>query len=704
MTHEQEPDQVWRSSVGPQENITEYPGLLLAALVESCQDAIISKNLQGVITSWNPAAVRLLGYTADEMIGQSILRIIPLHLQSEETEIIRKMTAGEQIGHYETVRLRKDGSTLPVSLTLSPVRDYFGAVIGVSKILRDMTLEKRGEESRLMLAAIVDSSDYAIIGKDLAGRVTSWNLAASAMFGYTATEMIGQPILKLVPEKLQAEEIDIMTRVQMGQKIEHLRTVRRRKDGSEIDISSIISPIRDTSGKIIGTSRMDRDISVEKVREEQLTHFSQHDQLTGLPNRRLMKDRLGVMLAQTERNGCLCAVMVLDINRFKEINDHYGHHIGDELLIEIANRLKSTLRNVDTVSRVGGDEFIILVSELQSPQQAMIVAKKIGNTFSRPFQFSNDLSIQTSASIGICMSSLGKGDENLLLRMADSAMYHAKASPKGPQIEFYSQEIAHNEFRRREIVIALQESLQTGGFHLTYQPIVDMSSGAVFGFEALIRMQNDRVGLVSPNEFIPIAEETGLIQRVGLWVIKTACQAIGELNRTLGSAFSISVNLSVKQMYDETLLSVIAKALEDNKLERGHLGIEITEGVLMEDTPHILHVLNSLRTLGVLIDIDDFGTGFSNIHYLWSFPIDRLKLDRSIISSLSSHPSSSVVAKAIISLAHQLNISVVAEGIETQEQAQIIKDAGCDLAQGYYFARPAPLDVFKTSYAHQTKE
>ena len=255
-----------------------------------------------------------------------------------------------------------------------------------------------------MLAAIVDGSDYAIIGKDLAGRVTSWNLAASAMFGYTATEMIGQPILKLVPEKLQAEEIDIMTRVQMGQKIEHLRTVRRRKDGSEIDISSIISPIRDTSGKIIGTSRMDRDISVEKVREEQLTHFSQHDQLTGLPNRRLMKDRLGVMLAQTERNGCLCAVMVLDINRFKEINDHYGHHIGDELLIEIANRLKSTLRNVDTVSRVGGDEFIILVSELQSPQQAMIVAKKIGNTFSRPFQFSNDLSIQTSASIGICMS------------------------------------------------------------------------------------------------------------------------------------------------------------------------------------------------------------------------------------------------------------------------------------------------------------
>lgn len=694
MTHEEEANQVWPSSVDPQDNINEYPGLLLAALVESCEDAIISKNLHGVITSWNPAATRLFGYAAEEIIGQAILRIIPEELHFEEAEMIDRIRAGERIEHHETVRIKKDGSRIPVSLTLSPIRDYLGTVVGVSKILRDLTEKKRNEQTQLRLAAIVESSEYAIIGKDMSGTITSWNAAATTMFGYTAREMIGQPILKLIPEELHAEEIDILNKLHLGQKIEHFRTTRVRKDGSKMDISLTISPIRDNTGRIIGSSKIVRDISIEKRYEEQLAHFSQHDQLTDLPNRQLMHDRLEMMLAQAERNGHECAVMVMDLDHFKEVNDHHGHHIGDELLVETANRLKVALRKVDTVSRVGGDEFIILISELHGRQDALLVAEKLRDALTRPFLLSNDVVANVSASIGICMNNPGSVDGDALLRMADTAMYHAKAVD-GHRIEFYSLEIARHEFRRREIVVALQEALQTEGFNLEYQPIVDIRSGAVLGFEALIRMQNHRVGTVPPYEFIPIAEETGLIRPIGAWVIRKACQTIGDLNRELGSTFFISVNLSPKQLQDENLLSIIETALKDNSLSRGQLEIEITEGVLMKDSPTILRFLHALRALGVLVDIDDFGTGFSNISYLWHFPIDRLKLDRSIVNSLSSHPESSVIAKAIIALAHQLNITVIAEGIETPEQAEVLKSAECDLAQGYFFAKPAPIETHR---------
>lgn len=694
MTHKPEADQLWPRMVTPQDDIMEYPGLLLAAIVESCEDAIISKSLSGLVTSWNRAAVRLLGYTAEEMIGQPILRLIPEELRTEELEILRRIALGERIEHYETVRVRKDGGRIDVCLSISPIRDYLGAIVGASKIMRDLAPERRREEAQARLAAIVESSEYAIVGKDMNGTITSWNAAAAAMFGYAEQEMIGQPILKLVPEELHPQEAEILNKLRRGLKIEHFRTVRVRRDGSRVDVSLTISPIKDAQGRVIGSSKIARDISAEKRREEQLAHFSYHDQLTGLPNRQLMHDRLGMMLAQAERNSLPCAVMVLDLNKFKEVNDQHGHPAGDRLLVETARRLKACLREVDTVCRIGGDEFVILVSSLPGPEDALLVAKKLRESLGLPFLVSADIAVRIGVSIGICMNTPGNRDGAMLLRMADTAMYHAKSSNSG-QIEFYSGAIARHELRRSQIISATQEALQTDGFRLDYQPIVDMRSGSVLGFECLIRMHHPRIGIVQPNEFIPIAEETGMIRRIGAWVIGKACQDVGELNRTLGAAFSIAVNLSPKQFQDESLLGVIEAALRDNNLGRGQLEIEITEGVLMKDSPDILRFLHSLRAMGVLIDIDDFGTGFSNISYLWRFPIDRLKLDRSIVGSLNSHPESSVVAKAIIALAHQLNISVIAEGIETPEQAAIVKNAACDFAQGFHFARPAPLEDHK---------
>jgi diguanylate cyclase (GGDEF)-like protein/PAS domain S-box-containing protein len=694
MRLEPETDQIGPDIADPLRDILQYPSFLLSAIVESCEDAIISKNLSGIVSSWNAAAVRIFGYSAAEMIGQSILRIIPPELQGEEVEILNKIKAGERIDHYETVRVDKHGAKLDVSLTISPVRNYLGGIIGSSKIVRDISSERRCEEARFRLAAIVESSEQAIIGKDTNGIITSWNSAASATFGYTAEEVIGQPILRLIPKELHAEEAGILEKIRSGIRIDHLRTKRIKKNGDEIHISLSVSPIKNSAGQIIGSSKIARDISIEVLHEEQLAHLSQHDQLTGLPNRQLLNDRLQMMLARAERDDAQCAVMVLNLNLFKAVNDQYGHHIGDELLVQTADRLTSSLRAVDTVSRMGGDEFIILVSELVGPKDALVVARKLRSQFNKPFVLSNDITAKINASIGICMNSKSECDGESLLRMADTAMHRAK-SGGGDQIELFTEEIARHESRRRAIVVALREAVRAKEFTLEYQPIVDLRSGDTRGLECLLRLHSRRMGNISPSEFIPIAEATGLIEPIGEWVIHHGCQTIGSLNRELGTAFFISINLSPRQLQQHDLLATIEHALVNNNVKPDWLVAEITEGVLMQDCLQITHVLEGLRRLGVRIAIDDFGTGFSNISYLWHFAVDRLKLDRSMISSLSQCTESSVVTKAIIALAHQLKMSVVAEGVETLDQADILKNADCDFAQGYLFSKPAPLSVIK---------
>jgi len=279
-------------------------------------------------------------------------------------------------------------------------------------------------------------------------------------------------------------------------------------------------------------------------------------------------------------------------------------------------------------------------------------------------------------------------------------MYRAK-SAGGDQAQFYSEEIAQGEFRRREIVVALHEALRAEKFTLVYQPIIDLGSGATLGLECLLRLSCDRMGIIAPSEFIPIAEETGMIQPIGVWVFNKACQAISSLNRELNTALFISVNLSPRQLQEHDLLGVIEAAVSGNKLDPARVEVEITEGVLMPDLPEVVELLNGLRRVGVRIVIDDFGTGFSNIAYLWHFPIDRLKLDRSMIRGICGHSGSAVVTKATIALAHQLGISVIAEGVETLDQADVLRSADCDLAQGFYFSRPEPMNVIKSHLIRQ---
>lgn len=702
MTIDPDSDRLWPQTADPQNDILEYPALLLSALVQSCEDAIISKNLKGIVTSWNPAAVRLLGYTAEEMVGQPILRIIPPELHGEEAEILRRVGAGERIERYETERVAKDGRKLEVSLTISPIFDYLDKVVGASKIMREISLQKRTHELQSRLAAIVDSSNDAIIGKNTDGIITSWNAAASALFGYKPDEMIGQSNLRLIPKELHAEEEEILQKLKSGLRIEHFRTKRIRKNGEIIDISLTISPIKDSNGRVIGSSKIARDISLEKGREERLNYLSSHDQLTGLLNRYLLYDRLEMMLAQAKRNNTQCAVLALDIDHFKYVNDHHGHHAGDELLIKVAARLKSSLRAADTVSRMGGDEFTILISELHGPQDALLVAEKLMRQLRKPYVLSSDTIITITVSIGICMHSEDAQDGESLLLRSDTALYWSKSSG-GDQVQFFSEEFAHQQFRRGEIVTALREALRAEKFSVEYQPIVDLRTGSNLGVECLLRLENGHMGKVAPSEFIPIAEETGLIEPIGAWVLEKACQTISALNRELNSELFVSVNFSPKQLQQPELLRTIERVLITNDLKPARLEVEITEGVLMQDSPQIVQFLEGLRRVGVRISIDDFGTGFSNISYLWHFSVDRLKLDRSMIKGLGSYAGSAVVTKALIALAHQLGISVIAEGVETIEQAEILKSADCDLAQGYFFSRPEPIGVIK-NYLTRSKE
>jgi diguanylate cyclase (GGDEF)-like protein len=441
------------------------------------------------------------------------------------------------------------------------------------------------------------------------------------------------------------------------------------------------------------------DVSERKRREEYVSHISQHDSLTGLPTRQLLFDRLDGMLARADRYQSRCALLMIDLDHFKRVNDSLGHHTGDQLLIQVAERFRSTLRAVDTVARMGGDEFVILLSDLNGPADATLVAEKLRAAVVRPFTLPEQTTVAIDASMGICMYPDYAQDAQSMLKNADLAMYYAKSNG-GSKIALFSENIAQLAHEKEEIEYGLRESLRTGNFELHYQPEVDLQSGETVGLEALLRWRSPRLGSISPVKFIPIAEEAGLIQPIGTWVMNKACEDIRKINDHLGKSLFISVNLSPYQLEQSDLLAVVEQALKVNGLAPDRLEVEITEGVLMKDSPKANSALDALRNLGVRIAIDDFGAGFSSMSYLLRFSVDRLKIDRSFVRNCSTESNSSTVTGAIIALAHQLKLSVIAEGVETMEQVEFLKAAGCDLAQGFYYSRPVPLSAL-TALQHE---
>jgi len=424
----------------------------------------------------------------------------------------------------------------------------------------------------------------------------------------------------------------------------------------------------------------------------QLRHLATHDMLTGLPNRVLLDDRLEQGIVHAEREGHGFAVAVVDLDRFKQVNDSCGHQAGDELLKEVAQRLLGVARSIDTVARLGGDEFVMILDRLGNQKDAEIVANRVVEALRQPLQ-TGGVELHTSASIGFAFFPADGNSVDALMANADAAMYHAKQRGRN-NVQYFSAGMSAATQHKATLMNSLHEALRLQQFELHYQPKIDTRSGAIHGAEALIRWRHPERGLIPPLEFIPLAEEGGLIEAIGEWVVREACRQARAWQLEGLEPIRVAVNLSAFQFRQGTLLQMIKSALADFGLDPRLLEVEITESALMGDPEESVLILEQLSKMGVLVSVDDFGTGYSSMSYLRRFPIDKLKIDRSFIKELSSRPDDASIVRAIVSLAHSLRLKVVAEGVETPEQLALLKSLGCDQYQGYHYSAAVPAADF----------
>jgi diguanylate cyclase (GGDEF)-like protein/PAS domain S-box-containing protein len=465
-----------------------------------------------------------------------------------------------------------------------------------------------------------------------------------------------------------------------------------RRNGERFWEQLIVTPIKDTKADTTGFLILGEDISIRKRYERQLLRQANYDILTGLPNRMLALDRLKLALAQARRESTEVGVMFLDLDNFKHINDTLGHDAGDTLLIEAARRISSCLRGNSTVARLGGDEFLVILPGLQSAEVSSQVAERILETFSMPYQL-NSHEVYVITSIGIAAFPADSDNSSELMQHADAAMYQAKRKGKSDYVHF-SPEMSEISHERLQLESRLRRALQQGEFELFYQPIVDTSDGNLLAAEALLRWNSPEIGLIMPDRFIPLAEETGLITAIGEWVIQQACQAAMTWKNQLGRDVGISVNISPRQFRNASFVASVVNALSTTGLAAEFLELEITERLTLDNSIETAQILRELDEHGVRLSIDDFGTGYSALSYLKSYPFDTLKIDKSFVQDAIKDPDDAALVSAIINMAHSMGLRLIAEGVEEEEQIQFLQKAGCDYAQGCLYSQPLPAIEF----------
>ncbi|WP_434517148.1 EAL domain-containing protein [Dechloromonas sp. ARDL1] len=567
-------------------------------------------------------------------------------------------------------------------------------VIGTSQ---DVTGQHEMTSRMLLLASAVQYSGEAILMTDAENRIVEVNQAFTRLTGYEASEAIGRN-----PSFLSAGRTTRQEYAQLWSSLaEHDfwqgEIWDRRKDGAVYPKWMSISVIRDDDGGVRYYVAHFTDISSERAAEERLHHIAHHDVLTGLFNRFSLKGHLDQALAAARRDATKVALLFIDLDRFKVINDTLGHHIGDLLLIEVARRLELCVRDSDVVARLGGDEFVIMLTGVAQSSAVATVAEKLVFNIGCSYQIEG-FDLYTSPSIGIAIYPTDGPDGETLMKNADAAMYHAKMAGRN-NFQFFDQKMNDAAVDRLKIENSLRQALANQEFRLHYQPVIDVLSGRVRGVEALVRWQHPEQGLLSPMRFIGVAEETGLIQPLGEWVIWEACRQLAEFKVAGVTDFRMAINISAVQMRNGNLPLLVRGVMEAYDLKPADLMFEITESVAMEQPTETVRILDLLNAMGVCIAIDDFGTGYSSLSYLHMFPISHLKLDRSFVEEIGNGTDGSVICDATIGLAHSLGLKVVAEGVETQAQLDYLQQLRCDMVQGYLFSRPLPanevLDVIR---------
>jgi diguanylate cyclase (GGDEF)-like protein/PAS domain S-box-containing protein len=539
-------------------------------------------------------------------------------------------------------------------------------------------------------AKLLDLAHDAILVWDLkTGAIRFWNRGSEELYGWSSEDVLGrtpQAVLQThFPRPLAEINAELIrTRHWEGE------LIHTRRDGTSVVVASRWALQTDDDGQPRAVLGINSDITSRKDAEAALEHQALHDSLTGLPNRTLFRDRLERALAIADRHDRSVAVLFLDLDNFKIINDSLGHQAGDSLLVEVAQRLRDCLRTSDTVARLGGDEFTLLLAEISHEAEAQIVAERIGRALRQPVRI-GERDVFVSASIGVALSVPRRTHVDGLLRNADVAMYRSKAAGKARH-SMFDAEMNRLAMDRLELETDLRQALANGEFKIYYQPIHTLADGRLTEVEALLRWDRPGHGLMSPAAFIPLAEETGLVVPIGRWVINEACRQARAWNTAYRSELIMSVNLSARQFQDPALLSDIEAAIAETGLDPRNLRLEVTETVAMHDVEATVSKLQALKGLGIQLAIDDFGTGYSSLGYLKRFPVDSLKIDRSFIEGLGVDVQDTAIVQSVVALAKVLRLTVVGEGIENAAQAAHLEAIGCEHGQGYLFARPQPAE------------
>lgn len=710
---------------------------MLASIADYAPGLVTVYNIQtGEFLYVNNSITRILGYQPEDFINGGVNFVNSLIHPDDMQEILSQ----NQIVQLDASNLNEGLSDQPVMSFEFRIKDKSGnwqwlrtegnaftrdkngqveTVLNISlnisdhklkeKQLTDLTQDfetkfikqtqdlRQSENMYRNLIQVIE--DYAIFHLDPNGQVTSWNEGIGKILGYSESEVIGLPISVFFTAVDQKNDIHM-------KELEDARTlgtvindgIRVRKDGTTFYAVTTLTPIWNESGELEGFSKTMRDITELKEAQETIRYHALHDILTGLGNRKALDENFHLSKSLAIRNGNKIGMIFLDLDRFKTINDTLGHGIGDLVLKEMAQRLKAAVRDIDVVARLGGDEFVILINEVNSPQSMHKVATKISNAIA-PVARIEDHSLHVTASMGIAMFPNDGQDIYTLLKNADTAMYRAKDAGRN-RFKFYDYSMNLQSGSRLSLEQDLRTAVINGELHMDYQPFIDVKTGKVGGVESLLRWQHPKLGNILPSDFIPLAEETGMIVSIGKWILNTVCTEAKQFIYQ-DKPLKVTINLSGRQFAETELVNTVSKVLKETKFEPDYLEFEITESVAMENIVRSTTKLAELKALGVDIAIDDFGTGYSSLSYLKRFPVGKLKIDRSFIKHAMTDTQDSAIIQAIISMGQTLGLTVCAEGVEDEQQLQLLRAMGCDLAQGYLISKPLPAPMLEEWLAKQ---
>ncbi|RNB50877.1 bifunctional diguanylate cyclase/phosphodiesterase [Brevibacillus gelatini] len=649
---------------------------------------------RGIILRANEQFCRISKYRRSELLGQDHRLLNSGYHPKSFFKQMWKCIGSGKVWRGEIRNQAKDGSLYWVDTTIVPLVNAEGKIYQYVSIRNDITARKQMEEevrkSEELYRLIAENTSDIISMINVEGDFLYLSPAHKAVFGHDMPDERFHNLFEWIVES----DRDILAYA-----IQHTYSTRKEytvecrlqtRKAKTIWTESKINPILDEEGNVSKLLLVTRDITDRKQSEELIHHLAYHDPLTDLPNRRMYVQHLSREIMHAKRFQSNLAVLFLDLDRFKDVNDSFGHDVGDLLLVEVSNRLRQCLRPGDVVARLGGDEFTVLFSQLNDREEAAVLADQIMNALQAPFEFHGH-SFNVSCSIGIALFPQDGDNAEDLLKRADTALYTVKSHGKNGY-EFFDPTMEAKSLERILMENELRKAIEQEQFQIYYQPKIDIVSGTLTGMEALVRWVHPELGVISPNRFIPIAEDTGMILSLGEWILRQACRQ-NKMWHDQGYSLKVSVNLSGKQIYQKDFVDMIKNILQETGLPAEKLELEITESIFMK-LEEATTVLQQIRDIGIHISIDDFGTGYSSFSYIKSLPVDTIKIDASFIRDIHYNQESQAIVKAIVTIAQSLNMNVIAEGIELDDQVAALQENGCDLGQGYLFSRPLATDDF----------